>query len=279
MAPPKFEDLGKDAKDLLSKSYNVGEIKLEGKTMAANETTEFVSNLTHNTESGAVGATLETKWKHPPYGVLFTEKWNTDNVIMSKLTYDQIANLTLDAEATFEPVTGKKSSKVKASHVSNHSNVIGDIDLDFAGPTVNLSGVFGYGGWHAGYQASYDTANSKLVANNVALGYKGADFTVHGAVLDATKFTGSVYHSVNGGLAVGAQASWAAGTDATSFTLGLKKDLDSTASIKAKVDNSLCVGLSYTQNVGNGLSATLSGLVNGKQTGGHKVGLHLTYNA
>ena len=36
MAPPKYADLGKDAKDLLNKNYHFGVVKLEGKTCAAN---------------------------------------------------------------------------------------------------------------------------------------------------------------------------------------------------------------------------------------------------
>jgi len=279
MAPPKYDDLGKDSKDLLNKSYNFGAIKLEGKTLAANGKTEFVSEFTHDyTESGAVGATLESKWKGLPYGLSISEKWNTQNVILSKITCDKIANLTLDGEVTFAPSTGKKSAKVKATHQSVYTNVVGDVDL-LSGPAVNLSAVFGYGGLLAGYQASYDTGNSKLTKNNVALAYKGGDYTLHGSVVDATKFTCSLHHSVNAGLAVGAQMSWAAGGDSTSFTVGMKKEIDADASVKAKIDNNLRVGLSYTQTLRPGLSATLSGLLNGKEATGHKFGLHLNLTA
>jgi len=279
MAPPKYADLGKDAKDLLNKNYHIGIVKLEGKTCAANGKTEFVVDGTHNPETGVVGASLETKWKLPEYGLTFSEKWNTDNVIFSNLTCEKIANLKFDAEATFAPVTGKKSAKCKVAHQSQYLHALGDIDLDFAGPTINGSAVFGYSNVYAGYEASYDTANSKLVKNNVALGYKGGDFTVHGAVVDATKFTGSIYHKVSGSLSAGAQVNWAAGSDATSFTLGMKKALDKDAFVKAKVDNNLRIGLSYSQNLRSGLQVTLSGLVNGKESAGHKLGCHLNLNA
>ncbi len=36
-----------------------------------------------------------------------------------------------------------------------------------------------YNGWYGGYQVGYNTANAKLTANNVAVGYQGADFTVN----------------------------------------------------------------------------------------------------
>jgi len=279
MAPPKYADLGKDAKDLLNKNYHIGVVKLEGKTAAANGKTEFVVDGTHNPDSGAVGASLETKWKLPEYGLTFSEKWNTENVIFSNLTCEKIANLKFDAEATFAPVTGKKSAKCKVAHQSEYLHALGDVDLDFAGPTVNGSAVFGYNNLYAGYEASYDTANSKLVANNVALGYKGSDYTVHAAVVDASKFTGSIYHAVSSGLSAAAQVNWAAGSDATSFTLGVKKVLDNDAFVKVKVDNSLRVGLAYSQNVRAGVQVTLSGLVNGKESAGHKLGAHINLNA
>ena len=36
MAPPKYDDLGKEAKDLINKNFHFGVIKLEGKTKAKN---------------------------------------------------------------------------------------------------------------------------------------------------------------------------------------------------------------------------------------------------
>ncbi len=38
---------------------------------------------------------------------------------------------------------------------------------------------FRYNGWYGGYQVGYNTSNAKLTANNVAVGYQGADFTVN----------------------------------------------------------------------------------------------------
>jgi len=283
MAPPKFADLGKDAKDLLSKNYHIGICKVEGKSKAANGKTEFVTDLTHNPTKGSVDASLETKWKVTNdlfKGLSFSEKFNTnDNSIFSKLSYDAIKNLTLDAEANFKPNTGEKTAKVKVAHQSEHLHANGDVDLDFAGPTLNACAVFGYQNLLAGYQASYDTANSKLTANNVALGYKGADFTLHAAVIDATKFTGSAYHKISGDLSAAVQMNWAYGSDTTGFALGLKKQIDADTFVKAKVDNLLKVGLSYAQNLREGVQVTLSGLVDGKDSTNHKIGVHVNLNA
>jgi len=165
MAPPKYDDLGKDAKDLLSKNYHFGVAKFEGKSSAANKT-EFVADLTHNPETDAVDASLETKWKGKDalQGLTFSEKFAINNNALScKLTYDNIKNLVLDAEASFKRSTGDKGAKVKAAYQSEYLHAVGDMDLDFAGPTINGSAVFGYKNMFAGYQASYDTANANLL--------------------------------------------------------------------------------------------------------------------
>jgi len=284
MAPPKFADLGKDAKDLLSKNYHIGLCKVEGKSKAANGKTEFVTDLTHNPAKGTVEASLETKWKVSNdlfKGLSFSEKFNAkDNSIFSKLSYEHTpTNLALDAEATFSPNTGEKTAKVKVAHQSDYLHANGDVDLDFAGPVLNACAVIGYNNILAGYQASYDTANSKLTASNVALGYKGSDFTLHAAVIDATKFVGSAYHKISSDLSAAVQMSWANGSDTTGFALGLKKQVDGDTFVKAKVDNSLKVGLSYTQSLVQGVQVTLSGLVDGKDNGGHKIGCHINLNA
>jgi len=282
MAPPKYDDLGKDAKDLLGKNYHFGVAKFEGKSTSANKT-EFVANLTHNPENDTVESSLETKWKPRKdclKGLTFSEKFATNNnSLFCKLSYDNIKNLVLDAEASFKRSTGDKGLKVKGAYQSEYLHAVGDVDLDFAGPTVHGSAVFGYKNMLAGYQASYDTANSKLVANNVALGLKASDYNLNLAVLDATKFVGSVYHKVNDDMAVAAQANWDAGSDATAVSFGLKKQLDSDTFLKAKIDNKLRIGLSYAQNICGGVQVTLSSLINGKESSGHKIGCHLNLSA
>lgn len=282
MAPSKYDDLGKEAKDLINKNYHFGVVKLEGKTKAKNGV-DFTVDGTNNTDTGNVTASLETKWKHSDYGVTFSEKWNTDNVIATSISIDnaKLKGLKVDLDTTFAPITGKKSLKVKAAHQSDYLHANGDVDFDIAGPTVNGSAVFAYKGWHAGYQASYDTANSKLAANNVSLTYKNDDLVLHSGIIDASKYVGSVHHEVNSSLNAAAILQWTSGSSTPSFTVGGKYNLDGSTYIKAKLDNNLRLGLSYTQKLTDGFNATLSGLVNAKSLdqGGHKLGLSLNFDA
>lgn len=282
MAPPKFDDLGKEAKDLLNKNFHFGVIKLEGKTKTASGV-EFTTEGSHNTDTGNVVGSLETKFKYADYGVTFSEKWNTDNIISTNISIDdKIAKgLKVDFDTTFAPVTGKKTAKVKSAFKHEHLHTTTDVDFDFAGPTIHGSGVFGYKGWHAGYQASYDTANSKLTANNVSLTYKEGDFVIHSGIIDASKYVGSIHHQVNSNLSAAALLNWTSGAATTSLTVGGKYTIDNDTYLKAKLDNGLRLGLSYVQNLRPGVQLTLSSLINAKslEQGGHKLGLSLNFNA
>lgn len=283
MAPPKFADLGKEAKDLCSKNFHFGVIKLEGKTKTKNGV-EFTTEGSHFTDTGNVNGSLETKFKYADYGVTFSEKWSTNNVISTNISIDDklAKGLKVDFDTTFSPVTGKKSAQVKTAYKQDCCHVTGDVDFDFAGPTIKGSAVFAYKGWHAGYQASYDTANSKLTANNASLAYKEGDFVLHTGINDASKYVGSIHHQINDKLSAATLLNWTSGSkDPSSLTVCGKYLVDKDTFFKVKIDNSLRLGCSYVQSIRPGVQLTLSSLINTKslENGGHKLGLSLNFNA
>jgi len=278
--PVKFDDLGKDAKDLLNKNFHFGVIKLEGKTSSSSGV-EFTTDGVHNTETGNVGGGLETKFKAKDF--TFTEKWTTDNLITTNLSIEDklVKGLKTDFDCSFAPSTGKKSAKVKSAYKQDFFHSTHDIDLDFAGPTFHGSAVAGYKGVLLGAQASYDTGNSKMTTNSFSLAYHGGDFKVHSGIVDFSKYFGSVYHKVNKSLGAAASLTWANGGASPSLTVGAQYALDANSFYKAKIDNNLRLGLSYVTKLQEGVQVTLSTLVNAKDLngGGHKLGLSLNLSA
>ena len=211
--------------------------------------------------------------------------------------------------------TGAKSGKVKAEYKHDLVTVNSDVDINLGGPLVNASAVVGHKGWLAGYQLAFDTGKSKLTKNNFCLGYSSGDFVLHTNVNDGQVFGGSVYQKVNPNLdtainlgknnmnnwiefwlcyftlALGTLLTlyrisfhylgWTASKNETSFGIGCKYTLDKNASLRAKVNNSSQVGLGYQQKLRDGVTITLSTLIDGKnvQQGGHKLGLALELEA
>ncbi|KAK1794183.1 hypothetical protein P4O66_011082 [Electrophorus voltai] len=280
--PPAYADLGKSARDIFNKGYGFGLVKLDVKTKSVNGV-EFKTSGSSNMDTSKVIGNLETKYKWDEYGLTFTEKWNTDNTLGTEITVeDQITKgLKLTFDTTFSPNTGKKSGKVKTAYKCEHVNVGCDVDFDFAGPSISAAGVLGYEGWLAGYQMTFDTAKSRMKHNNFAVGYKTRDFQLHTNVNDGAEFGGSIYQKVSDKLETAVNLAWMAGSNSTRFGIAAKYQLDSYASISAKVNNSSLVGVGYTQTLRPGVKLTLSALVDGKciNSGGHKLGLGLELEA
>jgi hypothetical protein len=282
MAPPQFSDLGKASKDLFNKGYNYGTVKLDIKTKTQNGI-DFNLTGEHNNDVQKALCTLEAKYKCEKYGYTFTEKWNTDNILKSEFSVEDqlLSGLKLGLDTSYAPASGKKAAVLKTAfkHDKFYTNV--DVDCDTAGPVIHKSVVLGHNGWLFGFQGTFDTAKSQLTRNNFAIGYKADDFTLHSNVSDSTEVGGSLYHKVNKDLEMGVSLSWSAGNNATRFAIASKYQLDKDASVQAKVNNMSQIGLSYSQQLRNGVKLIVSALVDGKNIngGGHKLGLGFEMNA
>jgi hypothetical protein len=129
-----------------------------------------------------------------------------------------------------------------------------DVDLDLSGPVVHNSLTVGHLGWLLGLQTSFDTAKSQLTRNNFAVGYQAQDFTLHTNVNDGTEVGGSIYQRVNNQLELGVSLSWSSVSNQTRFALASKYQLDKTAHLQTKVNNLSQIGLSYTQQLRDGMN-------------------------
>jgi len=280
MAPPTYGDLGKAARDVFGKGFHFGVFKLSCKstTMAG---VEINSGGTHTFEEGKVFGSLETKYKVPSYGLTFSEMWTTDNNLLTEVTcQDHVApGLKASLEGIFNPDTGKKSGKVKTQYKVTNATVDAIVGGgDEANMVVNGSVVLGYQGWLGGYLFEYDTAEAKVNKNNFTLGYCAGDFQIHANVDNGENFGGNLYQRVSNRLETGVQLAWTAGAEnSTRFGIGARYLLDAYTAIRAKVNNQSQVGLALEQKIKDGVTLTLSAMINGKefQGGGHQVGLAL----
>jgi len=281
MAPPQYSDLGKSAKDLFNKGYNYGTVKLDVKTRTQNKI-DFNVTGEHNNDVNKSLGTLEAKYKSPANGLTFVEKWNTDNILKSEVTVEDtlLKGFKISLDTSYSPNSGKKSGVLKTTYKHDKLLLNTDVDLDLAGPIVHNSLVVGHLGWLFGLQTSFDTAKSQITKNNFAVGYQASDFTLHTSVNDGTEVGGSIHHKVSPQLELGVSLSWSSVNNATRFALASKHHLDQTAFVQTKVNNLSQVGLSYTQQLRDGVKLILSGLVDGKNIngGGHKLGLGLEFD-
>ncbi|XP_028331667.1 uncharacterized protein LOC114481240 isoform X17 [Gouania willdenowi] len=276
--PPSFADLGKSAKDIFNKGYGYGMMNLDVKTKSS-EGAEFKTSGSMNMDTNRVTGTQENQYKWPQHGLTFTEKWTTENTFGAGVCVeDKIAKgLKLSFDTMFSPNTGKTSNLLKTAYKREYLNAGLDVDLDFAGPTLHGAAVGGYKGWLGGCQMTYDSAKSKMTQGNISLGYKTEYTQIHTNIEDGKGFFGSIYQKVNDKLETAMNMGWRHDSNTTSFGIAAKYQLDSSAFISAKVNNSGLLGLGYTQSLRPGIKLTLSALLDGKNinAGGHKLGLGL----
>jgi len=281
MAPPKFADLGKAASDLLSKNFHFGVVNLEANTTALNGA-KFTTKGKHTTATGGVGGSLECEMEL--CGMKYKESMTTDGVIHGSLTLDDklLKSVKVEAAFDFAPDSGKMGGTVKSSYANcDYLNATADVTSN---GLLHASSVFGnipfLDGWVLGCQLSYDTVNAKLLSQNIGVQYSEADFVIHSGIYDTSKLVGSIHHQINDKLSAGAMLNWSNGPSTASLTFCGKYALDGTTFVKAKLDNNLALGVSYVQNLRDGVQVTLSGLVNGgKGEGGHKLGMSLNFDA
>jgi len=281
MSPPTYADLGKSARDVFGKGYHFGSIQLDCKTTTESGV-EISTGGAHALESGKVNGNLETKYKCKEYGVTITEKWNTDNVLNTDLTLeDKIAKgLKLNLCSSFSPVTGKKKGTLKATYKSDVITVNADSGLVMS-PVLNAAAVASYKNWLLGTQIAFDTSKSKLTKNNFAAGFTCKDFAVHTFANDGSEFGGSLHHKLSKDLEAAVDMGWSASANTTRFGLGCKYALDGNTSVRAKVNNLALIGLGFQHKLRDGVTITLSTLLDGKNinAGGNKLGLALDLSA
>jgi len=280
MAPPKYGDLGKQANDVFSKGYHFGLLKLEVKTTTATGVA-FTTGGSSNLDSGKVSGNLETKYQVKDLGMTLTEKWTTDNNLNTTVdVVDKLVpGLKLSLDTKFAPGTGAKSGSLKTEYKHDAAMVTADMDLGLT--ALNATAVMGHKGWLAGYQTCFDLTKSAVTKNNFGIGYSTSDMVLHTSLTNGTEYGGSVFQKLSPNLETGVTLGWSSATSATKFGLGAKYVLEDGAVVRAKVNNNSEVGLGYQQKLRDGVTLTLSTLVNGANinAGGHKVGVSLEMSA
>jgi len=279
---PKFDDLGKSTKDLLSKNYHFGVLKLESKTKTSTGA-EFTVEGGTSLSTGDVCASLETKgFPAELYGFSLKEKWSTNNNVTATLSNSKlVCGLNTDLDMAFDLASGKRSAKLKNTYKRNLLN--STLDLDLSTKVLDTSAVVDVKGVLIGGKATYDLANKSLAHTNFSLAALPTPSTaVHFGVIDLTKYVASIHQNICNKIQLATTLSYnKSASDPWSFEIGGQYALDDHSFMKTKIDCSLNLGCSYVTKVREGVQLTLSSLINAKQfsAGGHQVGVSLNLSA
>merc|ERR1712025_1468736 len=198
---------------------------------------------------------------------------------MGTLDYEKLLpGLKLTLDGSFEPNSGAKAGKLKTEY--KHEKLMFNADLGLAAnAVVNLASSVGHGPYALGYQTAFDTGKSALTKHNLAVSYSGGDMILHATANNKKEFGGGVYLKNSPTLETG--VTMAAGGGYSSFAIGTKYALGPDASLRAKVNNTCQIGLSYQQKLRDGVTVTMSANIDGNKLNepGHKLGLCLEMEA
>ena len=283
MAPPSFADLGKDVRDLFSKGFHNGIVKLDLKTVAENKVEIKVSG-SHSHDSAKTDGKVEGKYKCKDWGTTLTETWDTKNTVGAKVEVeDKLVNgLKLVLDSNFNTASGAKDGSLKSVYKHKYFNGELESGLQLKPPVLKASGVLccpaeGHEGWLLGGSLQFDTAKNALVKQELAIAYNTDALKLVTQLKDLNEFGGTVYNKVNSKTEVGVTVNWTGGTQATKFGVAAKHKLDSQSHVNVAADNANNLKVGYTNEIQPGVKVTFSGALDTKAISGgdHKIGLGL----
>ncbi|CAJ0902634.1 2219_t:CDS:2, partial [Entrophospora sp. SA101] len=248
--PVSYSDIGKAASDLFGKDFPL-DYKLEVKNTAPN-------NVVNQTIAGE----LKTKYVYPKRGVTLTQTWTTSNNVIAQIELDNslAKGLKFDLQSSLQPSSGNKNIRggLIFKQPGLHSKAYFDVDK---GPILQADTVIGHEGFLVGGDASYDATEGKIARYGIAAGYVAPDYNVTlRATNSMSNYTFLYFHRVQPDIEAGAKATWDnSKSNTVKMEFGAKYALDRRSFVKAKIDNSGCLGLGYTQELRPGVKLGLGG--------------------
>eukprot|EP00124_Ichthyophonus_hoferi_P001167 Ihof_evm8s55 gene=Ihof_evmTU8s55 len=229
MAPVKFGDISKEARDVLTRDFPIGEVKLEVSSKTA-QGIELKTSGNIASKAGVLAGTFESKYHHAPSKATFTEKWSTRNVLTQVVELKDIAKgLTAEGEMVYAPNTGDLSGKLTLDYIHDSLRVLAVGDLN--GKT-QLSSVYDSPcGLVVGVDGGYDVKASTFTQPKCSLGYKNGELTAT-VLSNGTEFTTYVYHKANAKVQTGVQCDFSRAKGDTSLSFGAHYQIDSTSYFK-----------------------------------------------
>jgi len=287
--PPSWKDLGKSSNDLLTKDYPFNGTSLEIKTQTPSNVAFKVQGV-RDSKTDAINGDIEGKWTDKIHGLTLTQSWTTHNLLRNQVELDNliVKGLKFDLSTSLSPDKGTKTALLNTVYKQSGLHTRATLDV-FKGPTFTADTVVGRDGFLVGGEASYNVTAGSISRYAAALGYNAPEYsvTLHG-LNNFNTFSASYYHRVSRDVEAGAKAVYDSKSTHGGVVLevGSKTYLDSSAFIKAKINNAGVIGLGYTQSLRPGVKASFALALDTQKLNdpapagpAHKVGVHFVFDS
>ncbi|CAH0479186.1 unnamed protein product [Peronospora belbahrii] len=276
-----YKDIANKAENVLRDDYDFSR-KLKIKTKAANGVTfttegDMASNK-------AILAKLSGTFTHQSTGVVFKKlQVTTHGRLISEVELPDVFTRGLKLTAKVEDGSLAKNAHAKRIGVFGWEyqqwrySVNGAIDV--GARTISKSIAYGFDNVLVGAQAAYNYNKSAVVDHNVALSYRGSDFT---ATLQTKKkfnaLSGSFHHHLSRDTVYAAVFNYDLKSGQNTLSVGGRYNADKLTTYAGKVESDGHVSLALIQKIRPFVALTTSAHVDVKNFDGdaHKFGIGLT---
>jgi hypothetical protein len=292
MAKPltSYDDLGKNTRDMFSKPFFPGLLKLKVSTKTSDGVKFTVEG---EQKEKAVSATLKAEFKDDPNGISITEKWETNSKI--SLEVGAKDHVTKGLKFTGKgDVSEKEGGQVYGGEISAeyaHEMLNAKVSVKPIERSVGLELTAGTGGFVGGLKTSADLNSQKLNDVDAKVGFLGEGYSAEASALKTFREFGfSYYQTVNASTVVvgsfelkgdnpkpGADPSPAGPV----FTIGGEYKASADQKYNCKVNSEGKVNVAYSFGLAPGVSAGVAMEVDVNKFGaaGAKTGFSLRYEA
>lgn len=281
---PSYSELGKTYKDFFNQGYYFGILKLGTKNRTCRERSVNTTG-THTIEDGSSFWELETRMTYTKYGCSYISKWNTEGLMGVDIFHPLgfLPGVTIGVGGLYNFESKTKLAKILFKY--NHKNRA-TLDLGMEGgdetPVVaNGSLVLGYNNFLAGYQVAYNTEGGDLTKNNIALGYEGCNFNIHGAIENLENCCVGIHHKTTANLDTGVEINYKPQEEqSTKMGIAVAYRINPFTTMRAKFNTQSEIGLGYEIKIKEGCALTLAAFVDAKnlgEGGTHKIGMGLEF--
>jgi voltage-dependent anion channel protein 2 len=229
--PGLYIDIGKKARDLLYRDYNVDQ-----KFTVTTFSSTGVAITSAATKKGDFFlADVSTQLKNK--NVTTDIKVDTSSNLLTTITVDEPAP-GLKAICSFI-VPDQKSGRVELQYLHDYAGISTTVGLT-PNPVVNISGVVGSSFLALGTDVSFDTKSGNFTKCNAGLSFANEDLIASLTLNNkGDSVNASYYHIVNplSNTAVGAEVSHSFSSNENTITMGTQHSLDPLTTLKARVNN------------------------------------------
>lgn len=229
--PGLYTDIGKKARDLLYKDY-----QLDHKFTVTTYSPTGVAITSTGTKKGDLFlADVNTQLKNK--NVTTDIKVDTNSNLFTTITVDEPAP-GLKTILSFR-LPDQRSGKLELQYLHDYAGINSSIGLT-ANPIVNFSGTLGTNVVAIGTDLSFDSKTGNFTKCNAGLSFSNADLIASLTLNDkGDALSASYYHTVNSltNTAVGGEVSHSFSTNENTLTFGAQHALDPLTTVKARVNN------------------------------------------